>query len=85
MKYRQKSFSVPGSAGSKATCDQHGHTDPDVRGKCLRCSAKVRFAITPKGREALMREEMARTDAEIAAIYAQMPEAAPTDSEGAES
>jgi hypothetical protein len=53
VKYRQKSFSVPGSAGDKATCTEVGHTDPDIRGKCLRCSAKVRYAITDAGRESL--------------------------------
>jgi hypothetical protein len=53
VKYRQKTFSVPASAGTKDTCDQVGHTEPDIRGKCLRCSAKVRYAITQQGSEAL--------------------------------
>lgn len=44
MKYEQPSFSVPGSAGSATYCAEHGHTLPDARGKCLRCSAKVRAA-----------------------------------------
>lgn len=61
MKYQKPSFSVPGSAGSKDTCDRVGHTDPDIKGKCLRCSAKVRYAITDAGREAL---ETVPTDSE---------------------
>jgi len=39
--YERKSFSVPGSGGTAAYCDEHGHTQPDAHGKCLRCSAKV--------------------------------------------
>lgn len=37
MKYTQKRFTVPASAGSAAYCAEHGHTMPDVRGKCVRC------------------------------------------------
>lgn len=44
MKYLGKSFSVAGSGGSATYCAEHGHTLPDRHGKCLRCSAKVRFA-----------------------------------------
>lgn len=47
MKYMAKKFSAPGSGGSAAYCAEHGHTLPDSKGKCLRCSAKVRHAITP--------------------------------------
>lgn len=39
MKYTQKSFTVPASAGTAAYCAEHGHTMPDVRGKCVRCGA----------------------------------------------
>lgn len=44
MKYEQKSFTVPASAGNATYCAEHGHTLPDVRGKCLRCGEKVRTA-----------------------------------------
>lgn len=44
MKYQQKSFTVPASAGSREYCLQHGHTLPDVKGRCLRCGSKVRAA-----------------------------------------
>lgn len=44
MRYRDKSFTVPASAGNAAYCAEHGHTLPDAKGKCLRCAAKVRHA-----------------------------------------
>lgn len=44
MKYTAPSFTVPASAGSAAYCAEHGHTMPDVRGKCVRCGHRVRFA-----------------------------------------
>ena len=39
--YERKTFSVPASAGKPETCEQVGHTEPDQRGKCLRCGAAV--------------------------------------------
>jgi len=46
MKYAQgKSFSVPASAGKLETCVRDGHAMPDVKGRCLRCGCKVRFAL----------------------------------------
>lgn len=48
-KYQQRSFTVPAVGGNVARattyCAEHGHTMPDVRGKCLRCAAKVRHAV----------------------------------------
>lgn len=38
--YEKPSFTVPASAGNAAYCAEHGHTMPDVRGKCVRCGAK---------------------------------------------
>lgn len=41
MKYQEKSFTVPASAGSRDYCAEHGHTEPCSRGTCLRCSARL--------------------------------------------
>lgn len=46
MKYTQRSFTCLGSESNtythaRAVCAQHGHMEPDVRGKCLRCGESV--------------------------------------------
>ncbi len=41
MKYLDKSFTVPASAGSKDYCVEHGHTMPDSKGRCLRCGSRT--------------------------------------------
>ncbi len=45
--YERKSFTVPASAGKPETCAEVGHTEPDQRGKCLRCAARV-IPVTPE-------------------------------------
>ncbi len=51
MKYTAKSFTVPASAGSAATCERWGHTMPDVHGKCVRCGEAIKAvkAVAPEG------------------------------------
>ena len=49
MKYLEKSFTVPASAGSRDYCMQHGHTLPDAHGKCLRCASHVVVVIDADG------------------------------------
>lgn len=41
-RFAEKSFTVPASAGTASYCAAHGHTEPDAKGKCLRCGVKVR-------------------------------------------
>lgn len=41
MKYEQKSFTVPASAGNADYCVEHGHTMPDVKGRCIRCGSRT--------------------------------------------
>jgi hypothetical protein len=59
--YQHKSFSISLLANPKkmsAVCDQHGHMDPDLRGKCLRCGFDIlratgRAEITDEGKAVL--------------------------------
>jgi hypothetical protein len=52
VKYQQKSFTVPASAGKPEYCIEHGHTMPDAKGRCLRCGSRTTVeAFTRRLRE----------------------------------
>lgn len=42
MLHTRKSFTVPASAGSKATCEKDGHAWADTKGRCIRCGTQIR-------------------------------------------
>jgi hypothetical protein len=51
MKYQKPSFTVPASAGKKETCEKEGHAFADTKGRCVRCSERIRpdpFASKPQ-------------------------------------
>lgn len=55
--FNHKTFTVPASGGNAKTCQEQGHAFPDIKGKCVRCGEKVRYAVTPEGQAALRESE----------------------------
>lgn len=50
MYYTKKSFTLPATEGKMAdllkVCAEHGHMEPDARGKCMRCGTTVQSPKT---------------------------------------
>lgn len=53
-RYQQKSFTVPASSGTAATCEAHGHAMPDQRGRCIRCGEPVPAPETTNGEREIL-------------------------------
>lgn len=46
MLYTKRSFTLPATEGKLAdlakVCQEHGHMEPDRKGKCIRCGERIR-------------------------------------------